>query len=178
MKINIKTKLAFTLGCLACVIILIKINGTSSKETVDEANALTEKVDTKDLKSKPILISENDADSLRHLLAACLYCDHLDMVDSILKSNMRSLSLVSDEARKRDLIIKMSTILKPFKEIKEINGMDDPVRLAISLSKNNEEDQKPIDHFKLIKAETLLLKTESLNPIFDDNFALISEFKS
>ena len=162
MKINIKTKLAFTLGCLACVIILIKINGTSSKETVDEENAITEKVDTKDLKSKPILISENDADSLRHLLAACLYCDHLDMVDSILKSNMRSLSLISDEGRKRDLIIKMSTILKPFKEIKEINGMDDPVRLAISLSKNNEEDQKPIDHFKLIKAETLLLKTESL----------------
>ena len=116
MKINIKTKLAITIGCLACIITLITINGTPAKETVDEANTIKAKVDAKNSNSKPTLISENDADKLRHLLAAYLYSDHLDMVDSILKSNMRSLSLISDEARKRDLIIQMATTLKPFKE--------------------------------------------------------------
>ena len=163
MKINIKTKLAITIGCLACIITLITINGTPAKKTVNEANTIKAKVDDKDSNSKPTIISENDADKLRHLLAAYLYSDHLDMVDSILKSNMRSLSLISDEARKRDLIIQMATTLKPFKETKEINGMDDPVRLAISLSTNIEEDENPIHHFKHIKTESLLLKADSFN---------------
>ena len=163
MKINIKTKLAIAIGCLACIITLITINGTPAKETVDEANTIKAKVVAKDSDAKPTLISENDADKLRHLLAAYLYCGHLDMVDSILKSNMRSLSLISDETSKRDLIIQMATTLKPFKGTKEINGMDDPVRLAISLSTNIEEDKNPIDHFKHIKTESLLLKADSFN---------------
>ena len=163
MKINIKTKLAITIGCLACIITLLTINGTPAKQTVDEANTIKAKVVAKDSDAKPTLISENNANKLRHLLAAYLYCGHLDMVDSILKSNMRSLSLISDEARKRDLIIQMSTTLKPFKETKEINGMDDPVWLAISLSTNNEDDKNPIDHFKQIKTEALLLKADSFN---------------
>lgn len=162
---KIITRVLITIGCLSCLLALIaKDNSPSTnKENIDNdvSNSSTEANEIAAQRSESSKSTTDAANALRHLIAAHLHAGQLESVDALLKQNLSTLGSIGSKEDKRDLVIKLSSALKPFSGKPEIKGLDDPVLLAIICSNKTGKEQVKQALASTLTTQDLTSKAES-----------------
>ena len=164
-KSKIITRVLIAIGCVISLLALIAKDDSLSpykKNTVNNVSkSSVTKEDTAELNSKDSNSKIEIANKLRHLIAAHLHSGQLEFVEDLLNQNLLILNTISNEKDKRDLVLKLSSELKPFTGKPEIKGLDDPVLLAITCSNIVEQKLGETDIAKSPTHNELTSKAES-----------------